>query len=61
MSRIFTVKATVGERQMAFAQALKAVDVEKENRTKAMVKAVMDWLAEDCEENKNVKPLNNAN
>ena len=60
MSRIFSVKATVGEQQMAFVNSLKAVDAMKEDRTRAMVKAVMEWLAEDCEENNEVKPLTNA-
>ena len=51
MNKTISIKATVGERQMAFVNALKAVDVEKEDRTRAMVKAVMEWLAEDCNNN----------
>lgn len=62
MSRIFSVKATVGEQQMAFVNTLKAIDEDKQRneRMKAMLKAVMEWLADDGEENNDVKPLNNA-
>ncbi len=48
-------RGTVGERQIAFVNALKAVDREK--RMQQMVKAVFDWLKPD---NNDVEPLTNA-
>lgn len=48
-------RGTVGEIQLAYVNALKAVDREK--RMQQMVKAVFDWLRPD---NNDVEPLNNA-
>ena len=48
-------RGTVGERQIAFVNALKAVDREK--RMQQIVKAVFDWLRPD---NNDVEPLTNA-
>lgn len=48
-------RGTVGERQIAFVNALKAVDREK--RMQQMVKAVFDWLKPD---NNDVEPITNA-
>ena len=56
-----TVKQTRGVRsesyKIAFVNALKAVDAmkDKEARQRLMVRAVMDWMAEDCEENNGSK------
>jgi hypothetical protein len=48
-------RGTVGERQIAYVNALKAVDREK--RMQQMVKAVFDWLKPD---NNDVEPITNA-
>lgn len=48
-------RGTVGDIQLAFVNALKAVDHEK--RMQQMVKAVFDWLRPD---NNDVERLTNA-
>ena len=48
-------RGTVGEIQLAYVNALIAVDREK--RMQQMVKAVFDWLRPD---NNDVEPVNNA-
>lgn len=48
-------RGTVGEMQIAFVNALKAVDREK--RMQQMVKAVFEWLRPD---NNDVERLTNA-